>query len=310
MRVDRFLAKWFRTHSRNVMARHIRDGFVTDAAGKVLRASVLLKADEVLQIWIPGIAADGPPPPFPRVAYEDDELAVVVKPPGMMCHPSGEQFVYALIGLAREQWPDRHIDLVHRIDADTSGLVAISKSKAANIFFKEAIRTDQTTKIYEAIVRGHPEWDEHLMQGPIGLAGGIVRIQQAVRDDGLPSWTHATVLGRKHSPVGPIAHVRCQIRTGRTHQIRVHLAHAGFPILGDRLYGPRCEAFLDVLDHGLTNVIIEEVGAPRHALHSARLQVPHPNGGSVQAESAPYEDMRRWWDTPQVLPLDGREAVG
>jgi len=110
--------------------------------------------------------------------------------------------------------------------------------------------------------------------------------------------------------VGPISLVRCHIRTGRTHQIRVHLSHAGFPLLGDRLYGARCEAFIDVLDHGVTDDIIVEAGAPRHALHSAYLRLPTPGGATIEARSPLFADLQRWWDSPEVLPLDRAEAVG
>lgn len=302
MRLDRFLARRFRTWTRSTFSRCIREGLVQDAEGRRLRASHIVRADELLLLWIPGLAPMGPPPPLPEIAWEDERVAVVIKPPGMMCHPAGDRHVYALIGLIRSRWPEA--DLVHRIDMDTSGLVCISKDAEANAFLKAHFRTGDTHKIYEAIVRGHPEWDDHEMRGPIGPAGGPVRIQMAVRESGLPSHTHAQVLGRTSSPAGPIARVRCRITTGRTHQIRVHLAHAGFPLLGDRLYGPRCEVFLDVRDQGLTPALIAEVGAPRHALHSARLLVPHPDGGTVEVASEPFEDMRRWWEHPEVLPLD------
>lgn len=305
MRLDRFLARRFRTWTRSTFSRCIRDGLVQDASGRALRASHTVREGDVLLLWIPGLAAMGPPPPFPEVAWEDDRVAVVVKPPGMMCHPAGDRHVYALIGLLRTRWPDA--DLVHRIDKHTSGLVCVSKDVEANIALKGSFRGDDTHKAYQAIVRGIPPWRTHVMQGGIGAAEGPVRIQMAVRDDGLPSFTEATVLGSQDSPVGPITRVRCRITTGRTHQIRVHLSHAGYPLLGDRLYGPRCEVFLDVREHGLTDALITEVGAPRHALHSAELDVPHPDGGRISVEAPLFPDMARWWNDPSVLPLDRAE---
>jgi len=306
MRLDRFLARRFRTWTRSTFSRHIRAGRVQDQDGRTLRASHTVRDGQVLLLFIPGLAAMGPPPPFPAIAHEDERVAVVVKPPGMMCHPAGDRHVYALIGLVRQRWPQA--DLVHRIDKDTSGLVCISKDTQANIALKASFRSDETHKVYQAIVRGAPGWEELEMRGGIGPAEGPVRIQMAVRDEGLASYTHARVLGRRDSPVGPLARLRCRITTGRTHQIRVHLGHAGLPLLGDRLYGPRCEVFLEAREHGLTDDLIREVGAPRHALHSAELRVPHPSGGTLEVSAPLFEDMDRWWRTPQVLPLDRAPA--
>jgi 23S rRNA pseudouridine1911/1915/1917 synthase len=304
MRLDRFLARWFPLWSRTELGRGIRSGLVLDADGRALRASHRVRPEELLQVWIPGLAPTEPPPGFPEILHEDPRVIVVDKPAGMMCHPAGSRYVYALVGLAKERFPDEDIDLVHRIDADTSGIVAISRDKDANVFLKEAFQKDDTVKTYRALVRGHPAWEQRIIAGPIGPAEGPVRIQMAVRPDGQPSWTEVRVLGRKDSPVGPIARVECRIRTGRTHQIRVHLAHLGLPLLGDRLYGGRCELFLDVLEDGVTDAVIAEAGAPRHALHGAGLSVAHPDGTRLDVVSKVAADLRRWWERPEVLPLD------
>ena len=304
MRLDRFLARWFPLWSRTELGRGIKAGLVTDAEGRPLRASHRMREGQQLRIWIPGLAPTEPAPTFPEILHEDARMVVVHKPAGMMCHPAGSRYVYALIGLAKARWPDDDIDLVHRIDALTSGIVLISRDRGANAALKAALQDERTVKSYDAIVRGHPDWDEQVLDGPIGSAGGPVRIQMAVQPDGLPSWTHARVVHRKECGAGPIARVRCRIRTGRTHQIRVHLAHAGFPILGDRLYGPRCELFLDVLDHGVSDAVYEEAGAPRHALHAAAISVQHPDGHRLDVECPWPDDMTRWWAHPEVLPLD------
>jgi 23S rRNA pseudouridine1911/1915/1917 synthase len=308
MRLDRFLSRWFRHWSRSALARGVRAGQVTDAEGRALRASSTVRAGDVLHVWIPGLAADGPPPPFPDIVHEDERVVVVDKPPGMMCHPAGERFVHALIGLCRERWPGREVHLVHRIDAHTSGLVVLTLDHAANAFLKEVLRSGGAEKVYEALVRGRPTWETRTLDGPIGPAGGPVRIQMAVREDGLAARTHVRVLGTREGPQGPISRVRCQIETGRTHQIRVHLSHAGLPLLGDRLYGPRATLFLDIREDGLQARHLVEAGAPRHALHSASLRIPHPDGGELSVARPPPADMQRWWETPEVLPLDGHRG--
>jgi 23S rRNA pseudouridine1911/1915/1917 synthase len=305
MRLDRFLSRRFLHWSRTTLAQGIRDGLVTDPDHKPHRASHTVRAGEVLLLWIPGLAATQEAPPFPAIVHEDDRVVIVDKPPGMMCHPAGDRYVYALVGLAKERWPGQEIDLVHRIDADTSGLVAITKDRGANAFLKEALRSEGSTKMYDALVRGIPANVEHLVDAPIGPAEGAVRIQMAVRPDGLPSRTLVRVLGSQESPVGPLSHVRCRIFTGRTHQIRVHMQHLGHPLLGDRLYGGRPTLFLDIQDQGLKSSYIREAGSPRHALHSAVLRLPHPSGGWIEVERSFPDDMARWWATPSVLPLDG-----
>lgn len=269
-----------------------------------MRGSYTVREGEVILLWIPALAATSPAPPLPQILHEDDRLAVLDKPPGMMCHPSGDRYVYALIGLAKERWPELAIDLVHRIDAYTSGIVLLTKDAEANRAIKGHLHDPGTVKRYEALVRGRPDWSRRDLRGPIGPADGIVRIQMAVRDDGLPSLTEASVLGTKDSPIGPIARVACRIRTGRTHQIRVHLAHAGHPILGDRLYSGRAELFLDIREKGLQPAYVAEAGAPRHTLHATHLRVPHPDGGWLEVTSPLPLDMARWWAQPERLPHD------
>lgn len=305
MRLDQFMSKRFKKWSRSTLSKHIRAGQVRRPDGTPLKASHVVREGEVLHIWIPHLAPMTPPPPFPELAYDDARMAVVIKPPGMMCHPAGDRFVYGLIGVLRSRWPTA--DLVHRIDKDTSGLVCVSKDPESNAFLKTQFRNSNTVKAYEAIVCGHPSWERSEFREAIGPDDGPVRIAMCVREDGLPSSTNATVLGRKMSPVGPITRVRCEIQTGRTHQIRVHLSNAGFPLLGDQLYGPgRAKVFLDVQDHGVQPHHVEQTGAPRHALHSAYLKVAHPDGGEITASHQLFSDMRRWWDSPEVLPNDNR----
>ncbi|TVQ87285.1 MAG: RluA family pseudouridine synthase [Deltaproteobacteria bacterium] len=304
LRLDRYLARWFSAWSRSALSREIRQGLVTDPEGRPLRGSHTVRAGERILIWIPGIAATTAPPPFPPILHEDDRLIAVNKPPGMMCHPAGSRFVYALIGLAKERWPRADVDLIHRIDAHTSGIVLLSRDVEANRFVKSQLHADHTLKIYDAIVRGQPSWTHRELRQPIGPAGGIVRIQMAARQDGLPSLTRAEVVATQSSPLGPISRVRCIIETGRTHQIRVHLSDVGHPLVGDRLYSGRPELFLDVRERGLTETLIREAGAPRHALHASELKIPHPDGGWLEIRAPLAADMQRWWDRPDVLPLD------
>ncbi len=287
MRLDRFLTAWFRDYSRTRLARFVKEGLVC-SGGRPLRNSARVRAGMVLEIAIPGIAPDSDPPPLPPVLYERDGLVVLNKPAGLLCHPVGSQFAWAIIGLARERWPT--VELVHRLDRDTSGCLALTVEPALNVHLKRAIAAGRVRKVYEAICKGEIPWERRVLDGPIGPAGGPIRIQMAVRPDGKPARTDVTVLERR----GGLTRVRCRIHTGRTHQIRVHLAHAGFPLLGDRLYGVPPEVFLHSIHRGVDPFVVRSAGASRHLLHAAELTLPVP-WGEVTIRAVPPQDFERYW---------------
>ena len=296
MRLDQFLAKRFRDFSRTALAKGIKAGEV-HCGGRPLRAGHRVREGQVLEIAIPGIAPAGDPPPPPPVLHHAQGLLGFDKPSGMLCHPTGTAFAWALVGLARAEHPGA--DLVHRLDRDTSGCIALTTDEALNRDLKQALKAGQTRKEYDAIVKGEIPWDHQELTGPIGPAGGVIRIQMAVRPDGKSARTDVTVVARQPG----YTRVRCRIHTGRTHQIRVHLATAGFPLLGDRMYGVDPEVFLRTLDHGADRQVVEAAGAPHHALHAAELELPMPAGPVVVRAPLPT-DLARWWDQPQRLPLD------
>ena len=301
MRVDRYLARRFPNHSRTSLARGIREGHVRSEDGAVLRAGARLRADQSLVLTLPGIAPGGPPPPLPPILHCDDRVIALNKPPGLLAHPSGLDFAWAVVGLAKTRWPDDRIDLVHRLDRDTSGVILLTRDLDANRFLKDAIKAGDCEKHYEAFCRGSIPWRARTIDGPIGSDGGEIRIKMAVREDGLPARTDVEVIGTENERT----HVTCRIHTGRTHQIRVHLASVGHALVGDRMYGVPPEVFLHTLDHGADRWVREQAGAPRQALHAARISVPHPDGGQLDIRAPLPEDMVRWWRDPETLPHDG-----
>ena len=301
MRLDLWLSKRFSCLSRTAAARHVRDGEI-ESEWRELKGSNRMREGEPIRVFVPGLAPDGAPPPLPEILYEDDRVLVFNKPPGMLAHPAGDRFTWALIGLAKDARPDDHMDLVHRLDRDTSGVLVLTKDGAANATLKATFksRASDLRKEYLAIVHGEVPWDERVTQAPMGdLRTSEVRLRRGVVPGGLIARTTFTVLKRMDG----LSLVRCLLHTGRTHQIRVHLEHEGHPIVGDRLYGQPDAIFLEWFERGDTPMVRSAVGFPRQCLHAWRLRLPHPEGGTVDLEAPLPDDMRALIDgAPPAWP--------
>jgi 23S rRNA pseudouridine1911/1915/1917 synthase len=297
-RADVWLASRFPHFSRSAVARHFRAGRIL-GLDRSVKASTLLREGERLRFCRPELRTEEPPPPMPAVLYEDERMIAVDKPAGMLVHPSGGRFVWSLIALVRLARPGLHLHLVHRLDRDTSGVVVLAKDPEANRLLKEAFHQQASDKVYWAICRGTPRWDTLLVDAPIGDdTDSAVRVRMGIRPGGQEARTRLFVLARWRDRALVAAHPR----TGRTHQIRLHLEHAGHPILGDRLYGQPDEVFLHTLDHGLDPWSLARLGWPRHALHARVLRLPHPDGGGVEIRAPMPADMRAMLTDP--LPAD------
>lgn len=292
IRVDKWLSLRFSSISRTVAARHLKSGLVV-SEWRVLKGSSPVLAGEPLRIYVPGFAPDGPPPPLPPVLYEDDRVLVLNKPAGLLSHPAGDRFAWGVIGLAKQARPAARVDLVHRLDRDTSGVMVLTKDVAANAFLKERFkhRSSELRKVYLTIVRGLVSWKERDVSAPIGTAqDSRVRLRRCVVAGGLTAHTSFSVVDRMEHTA--LTLVRCALHTGRTHQIRVHLEHAGHGILGDKLYGQPDELFLDWLDQGASASVRARAGYPRQCLHAWQLRLPHPDGGTVNLEAPLPADMQ------------------
>lgn len=238
-----------------------------------------------------------PEPPCPRtfgVVHSDARVIVVDKPAGLPVHASAKFYFNTLARVLAERYPDEpELQLCHRLDRETSGCLVVARDKAAAAFVKTAIANKHTTtKQYLAIVSGQPPWDEeHVLDVPLRISTEADHTKLAtvrvIPGDGLEAITRVRV-ERRH---GPYALVRCTLVTGRQHQIRVHLAHAGYPIVGDKIYAHGDDAFIEYCDEGLTPELAELFVLPRHALHAAAISVPHPDGGRVTAEAPLPADM-------------------
>ena len=243
-----------------------------------------------------------PEPPCPRtftVLHEDARMRIIDKPAGLPVHATAKFYFNTLTRVLGERYPDEpEQQICHRLDRETSGCLVVARDREAAAFLKGAIASkDKTTKQYLAVVHGQPPWDtrageEHVLDTALRLSTAadptrIPTVRVLPDPKGLPAITRVRVEGRS----AKYALVRCTLVTGRQHQIRVHLAVAGYPIVGDKIYAHGDDAFVEYCDEGLTPELAELFVLPRHALHAARITVPHPDGGSVTAEAPLPADM-------------------
>ncbi len=287
MRLDAFLARRFPHLSRSAAARAVRDGHV-HATNRDLKPSSLVRGGEELRLTMPDLLVRAPEPEIPPLVHEDPRLVAFSKPPDLLCHPVGATFAWSLIGLARKRFPGEELRLCHRLDRDTSGVTLLARDLAADQHLKAAFKARQVRKTYLAIVRGQPDWDAITVDDPIGDdTSSPIKLKRGVRPDGQTARTAFRVLAR----LDGVALVSCRPQTGRTHQIRVHLAHVGAPILGDRIYGQPPEVFLSIYEGRPLPDLPARLLHPRHCLHARALHAPHPDGHEVHVKAPLPADM-------------------
>lgn len=275
--------------SRAAIQRLIDDGGVAINGVAATRPAQRLATGDVVAI----AATPRPPRPAPlaesralEILHEDEDLLVVVKPAGMVAHPTSRQrggtVVNALLGHADDAgWTPR---LVQRLDRDTSGLMLVAKSGEAHAALQHAAASFE--KDYLAVVWGRPAPDRGTLDGRLGR-DPLDRRRMMVSTSGAPSLTEYEVLARSTGDARGLTLVRCRLGTGRTHQIRVHLADRGWPIVGDPTYG-------DGPRRRLLNVAVDRAarGFPRHALHAWRLAFRLPSTGERRVfQTAPPDDL-------------------
>lgn len=297
VRLDAFLAQRLRWRSRTSVQQLIQDGFVRlSPAGPGLgpsgaephvetRVARILKhgARVVVEIppecLLPAATAAGAPL---TVLYEDDDALVVDKPSGQPVHPSGRHQTHTLIQevhahFARDGQLPFPVRLCHRIDRETSGALLLGKGDLAHRDLRKQFEARAVEKEYLAVVRGNPLADEGVIDLPLGPAlGSRVRMKIAVREGGWESRTRWRVVERR----GDRALVACRPVTGRQHQIRVHMAAIGHPLLGDKLYGLDEELFLRSARGELEDADRARLGSERQALHSHRIAWTSPSTGA------------------------------
>ena len=277
-RLDAFLAEQLEDVTRSAAAKLCAGGSVT-REGKPLAKNYRLTGGETIDVALPdpepmdAVAQDIPL----DVVYEDADVIVVNKPKGLVVHPAPGHpdgtLVNALLhhcagslsGIGGALRPG----IVHRIDRDTSGLIIAAKNDYAHQHLSAQLQDHSLARTYECVVVGNLKADSGTVDAPIGRHP-VDRKKMAVVANGRPAITHWEVIAR----YGGYTHVRCRLETGRTHQIRVHMAHIGHPILGDTVYGAKKAV----------------PGLQGQCLHAVGLRFIHPRTGEVVECSCPLPE--------------------
>ena len=279
-RLDAFLARNAPDLSRSAAQKLIEEGLVT-RNGKPGKKNDKLNVGDAVSYEIPEPkAVDIAPKEMPLdIVYEDDDLLVINKPKGLVVHPAAGHsddtlvngLLYALgddlSGINGELRPG----IVHRIDKDTSGLLAVAKNDLAHTVLASQLKDHSMARTYEAIVCGVMKEDSGTVDAPIGRHPSDRKKMCVTQRNSKPAVTHWEVIRRYRG----YTHIRCKLETGRTHQIRVHMAYIGHPILGDTVYGHKKP----------------ELGQSSQCLHAGTLCFAHPRDGHpvvVYAELPQY----------------------
>ncbi len=287
-RLDVFLIdSWEQAKSRSDIQRAIKAGEISIDGKPTYRASIKVHDNQVIRVTRGAEATPDliVPANIPlNVDYEDDDIAVIDKPFGMIVHPGAGHTSNTLVNAAAHLWPritevgepDRP-GIVHRLDRDTSGLMVIALNDGAYAKLSEMIRDRKITRIYTALVHGIPEPSEGVVDAPIGRDQHH-RTRQAISEAGRPSRTHYRV----EYELGELAFLEVRLETGRMHQIRVHMAAVGHPVVGDQTYGKRNNS----------------ADLNRQFLHASKLEFDHPiSGEPLSFASELPDDLQQALDT-------------
>ena len=280
LRLDAFLAGQVEELTRSAAQKLLEKGAVT-IAGRPAKKNEKTTVGMTVIVELPDPEPiDVIPQNIPLdVVYEDADVVVVNKPVGLVVHPAPGHpdgtLVNALLyhcgdslsGINGQLRPG----IVHRIDRDTSGLIIVAKNDKAHLALAEQLQDHSLTRVYEAVVHGNFREDEGTVDAPIGRHP-IDRKKMAIdRKDGRRAVTHWSVLGRYNG----FTHIQCRLETGRTHQIRVHMASIGHPLAGDPVYGGN--------RRGLP-------GLNGQCLHARKLRFLHPSTGELVEVECPLPD--------------------
>ncbi len=268
VRIDKFLSDTLDGFTRSGISKLIADGNVTVNGTEISKNYKCRMNDNILVIVPDAVPLEVQAQNIPLdIVYEDDDLLVVNKPKGMVVHPAAGNYSKTLVNALLYHCRDSlsgingviRPGIVHRIDKDTSGLLIVAKNDAAHLSLAEQIKQHSFHRAYQAVCYGNIKEDSGTVHQPIGR-NPKDRKKMAVTDkNSKDAVTHYEVLKR----YGDFTHIKCILETGRTHQIRVHMAYIGHPLAGDSVYGPK--------------KVIESLNG--QCLHAGEIGFIHPRTG-------------------------------
>lgn len=280
LRIDKYLAETAGQLSRSYIQKLLKEGRIL-VNGKPVKASYVVEEEDILSMDIPeAVEPEIEPEPMDLdILYEDQDVILINKPKGMVVHPAAGHYSHTLVnGLmyhCRGQLSGingvMRPGIVHRIDMDTTGVLIVCKNDIAHNSIAAQLKEHSITRRYQAIVHGIIKEDEGTVNAPIGRHP-VERKKMSINyERGKTAVTHYRVLNRFKQ----FTHVECRLETGRTHQIRVHMASIHHPLLGDMVYGPaKCPV----------------AGLEGQTLHAGVLGFIHPRTGLYMEFSAPLPD--------------------
>ena len=278
-RIDRFLSENLEDLSRSYIQKLVKEGGIL-VNGNPVKANYKINAGDEIRVQIPDPEPlDILPEEIPLdILYEDEDILVVNKPKGMVVHPAPGHYSHTLVNAVLYHCGSRlsgingvlRPGIVHRIDMDTTGSLLICKNDRAHQILADELNEHHITRRYHAVVLGNLKEDTGTVNAPIGRNPTDRKKMSTKAPNGRRAVTHYRVLER----FGDYTYIECELETGRTHQIRVHMASIGHPILGDSVYGPaKCPFKLE----GQT-------------LHAKILGITHPSTGKYMEFDAPLPD--------------------
>ncbi len=290
-RVDRFFAEHVPALSRSRVKSLIEAGYASRDGTRITDASESVRAGALYRLAPPPPVSATPQPqaiPFP-ILYEDSDLLVLDKPAGLVVHPApGNEegtLVNALLAHCGDTLPgiggEKRPGIVHRLDKDTSGVMVVAKTEQALATLSAAFAARDLDRAYLALCWGLPNPAAGEIEGPIGRDPRDRKRMAVVSRGGKPALTRYRTIGQHQ---GAVALLEVRLATGRTHQIRVHLAGKGHPVVGDPLYLRRIPASARGLDEASRRALLD---FPRQALHATRLGFAHPRTGAALSFSTP-----------------------
>mgnify|MGYP000546061965 CR=1 FL=1 len=274
LRIDKFLSEQLPDQSRSYLQKLLKEGNVT-VNEKTVKANYKVQLSDTVKLELPEPECpDILPEDIPLdILYEDEDVLIINKPKEMVVHPSAGHYTHTVVNAVMFHCKE-HLSgingvmrpgIVHRIDMDTTGAIVICKNDMA-----DQLKEHSITRKYRALVHGNLKEDEGTVEGPIGRHATDRKKMAINYKNGKPAVTHYKVLER----FGAYTFIECQLETGRTHQIRVHLSHIKHPLVGDTTYGPKKQIY----------------GLDGQLLHAKTLGFVHPSTGEYMEFDSPLPD--------------------